>query len=147
MNVVISRRLRAGLTSTGARVAAGAGTGPVSAPRVVGMQRSMAGRRVQRVTSRLDLEYDGTQFAGWARQNGQRTVQDEVERALSTILREEVRVTVAGRTDAGVHAWGQVVSYEHEALDPRNVNALLPADVAIRSCTPAPEGFNARRDA
>ncbi len=99
------------------------------------------------MTSRLDLEYDGTQFAGWARQNGQRTVQDEVERALSTILREEVRVTVAGRTDAGVHAWGQVASYEHEALDPRNLNALLPADVAITACTPAADGFNARHHA
>lgn len=100
------------------------------------------------MTSRLDLEYDGTRFAGWARQPGQRTVQEEVERALCTILREpEVRVTVAGRTDAGVHAWGQVCSYEHEAVDPLRLNALLPSDVAVLDCNPAPDGFDARHDA
>src|SRR6478735_5982747 len=54
---------------------------------------------------------------------------------------------VAGRTDAGVHAWGQVVSYEHEALDPRNINALLPHDVAVLASTPASAGFSARHDA
>src|SRR3954451_9678085 len=148
MKAVTSRRLRAGRISTGARVAAGAATGPVFVPRVVGMPLSMAARSVPRVTSRLDLEYDGTHFAGWARQRGQRTIQDEVERALATILREEaVPVTVAGRTDAGVHAWGQVVSYAHEAVDPRNLNAVLPHDVAVIASNPAPDGFNARRDA
>ena len=94
------------------------------------------------------LEYDGTDFAGWARQPGQRTVQDEVERALCTVLREDaVRLTVAGRTDSGVHAWGQVCSYEHEAVDPARLNALLPRDVAVLDCNPAPEGFSARHDA
>src|SRR3954469_20210909 len=148
MNAVTSRRLRAGLISTGARAPVGAATGPVSVPRVVGMHGSMAPRRVSGVTSRLDLEYDGTHFAGWARQRGRRTIQDEVERAMATILREDaVPVTVAGRTDAGVHAWGQVASYEHEALDPRNLNALLPNDIAVTASTPAPQGFNARRHA
>jgi tRNA pseudouridine38-40 synthase len=99
------------------------------------------------MTSRLLLEYDGTDFAGWARQPEQRTVQAEVERALATILREEVALTVAGRTDTGVHAWGQVASYAHEAVDPRNLNALLPEDVAVLECTPAADGFDARRDA
>ena len=99
------------------------------------------------MTSRMVLEYDGTQFAGWARQPGQRTVQEEVERALATILREEVGLTVAGRTDRGVHAWGQVCSYEHEAVDPLRLNALLPRDVAVLDCNPAAEGFSARRDA
>jgi tRNA pseudouridine38-40 synthase len=100
------------------------------------------------MTSRLDLEYDGTAFAGWARQPGQRTVQAEVERALAMVLREEgVAVTVAGRTDAGVHAWGQVCSYEHEAVDPLRLNSVLPEDVAILDCNPAPAGFDARRDA
>lgn len=94
------------------------------------------------------LEYDGTNFAGWARQPGQRTVQDEVERALCTVLREEeIRVVVAGRTDRGVHAWGQVCSYEHEAVDPLRLNALLPRDVAVLDCNPAPAGFDARHDA
>jgi tRNA pseudouridine38-40 synthase len=100
------------------------------------------------MTSRMLLEYDGTAFAGWARQPGQRTVQDEVEKALRTILREpELTVTVAGRTDRGVHAWGQVCSYEHEAVDPLRLNALLPRDVAVLDCNPAPEGFSARHDA
>jgi len=93
------------------------------------------------------LEYDGTQFAGWARQPGQRTVQEQVEQALSTILREDVALIVAGRTDRGVHAWGQVCSYEHEAVDPRRLNALLPRDVAVLDCNPAPDGFSARHDA
>jgi tRNA pseudouridine38-40 synthase len=97
--------------------------------------------------SRLDLEYDGTDFAGWARQPGLRTVQEELERALQTILREPVAVTVAGRTDRGVHAWGQVVSYAHEAVDPRSLNALLPADMAILSSAPAAPCFDARGDA
>lgn len=100
------------------------------------------------MTSRLDLEYHGTAFAGWARQPGERSVQDEVERALCTVLHEEtVPVMVAGRTDAGVHAWGQVCSYEHEAVDPVRLNALLPDDVAILGSNPARSGFDARRDA
>ena len=99
------------------------------------------------MTSRMLLEYDGTAFAGWARQPQQRTVQDEVEKALRTILRGDVALTVAGRTDAGVHAWGQVCSYEHEAVDPLRLNALLPADVAVLDCNPAVDGFDARHDA
>jgi tRNA pseudouridine38-40 synthase len=100
------------------------------------------------MTSRMLLEYDGTDFAGWARQPDQRTVQGEVEQALRTILREEeLSVVVAGRTDRGVHAWGQVCSYEHEAVDPLRLNALLPRDVAVLDCNPAPDGFDARHDA
>ena len=100
------------------------------------------------MTSRMLLEYDGTDFAGWARQPDQRTVQGEVENALRTILREaQLSVIVAGRTDRGVHAWGQVCSYEHEAVDPLRLNALLPRDVAVLDCNPAPDGFDARHDA
>jgi tRNA pseudouridine38-40 synthase len=100
------------------------------------------------MASRMLLEYDGTAFAGWARQPGQRTVQDEVERALRTVLREEeVALVVAGRTDRGVHAWGQVCSYGHEAVDPARLNALLPRDVAVLDCNPAAAGFSARHDA
>jgi len=93
------------------------------------------------------IEYEGTEFAGWARQPRQRTVQEQVERALATILREDVALIVAGRTDRGVHAWGQVCSYEHEAVDPLRLNALLPRDVAVLDCNPAPDGFSARHDA
>ncbi len=69
---------------------------------------------------------------------------------LGVVLRAEsgvVPVTVAGRTDTGVHAWGQIASYEHEAVDPRALNSLLPPDVAVLDCNPAPDGFDARRDA
>jgi tRNA pseudouridine38-40 synthase len=97
--------------------------------------------------TRLDIEYDGTAFAGWARQPGERTVQDELERALATVLRRPVALTVAGRTDRGVHAWGQVASYEGEPASTRSLNALLPADVAVLGSGPAPDGFDARRHA
>ena len=98
-------------------------------------------------SARLILEYDGTEFAGWARQPGERTVQEEVERALATVARIPLPVTVAGRTDRGVHAWGQVASYEGEPVPVDGLNALLPADVAALACNPAPDGFDARRDA
>jgi tRNA pseudouridine38-40 synthase len=98
-------------------------------------------------TTRLDLEYDGTRFAGWAKQPGQRTVQEELERALATIRREPVTLTVAGRTDRGVHARGQVASYEGEPVAPTSVNAVLPADVAVLASAQAADGFDARRDA
>ncbi len=105
------------------------------------------------MVTKLTLEYDGTDFAGWAKQPGLRTVQAEVERALRTVLGdtgadgEPLRLTVAGRTDRGVHAWGQVASYRHEAVDPGRLNGLLPEDVAIVSAEPSPDGFDARRDA
>ncbi|MEP6953357.1 MAG: tRNA pseudouridine(38-40) synthase TruA, partial [Solirubrobacteraceae bacterium] len=95
----------------------------------------------------LDLEYDGTAFAGWARQPGQRTVQDEVERALATVARREIALTVAGRTDRGVHAWGQVASHDGEPVAARSLNSILPEDVAVLSSAAAPDGFDARSDA
>src|SRR5437870_326897 len=105
------------------------------------------------MVTKLTLEYDGTAFAGWGRQAGERTVEGELLRALRTILGEHardgepLRLSVAGRTDAGVHAWGQAASYGHEALDPQRLNTLLDADVAILRSEPAPVGFDARRDA
>jgi tRNA pseudouridine38-40 synthase len=99
------------------------------------------------VVTRLDIEYDGTAFAGWARQPGQRTVQGELEAALATLLRRPVELTVAGRTDRGVHAWGQVASYAGEPADLRGLNALTPPQVAVTGSVEAPEGFDARRDA
>jgi len=75
-------------------------------------------------------------------------VQEEVERALCTLLRRpEVPLTVAGRTDAGVHALGQVASYEGPPAPLTGLNALLPEDVAVLSSVEAPEGFDARGDA
>jgi tRNA pseudouridine38-40 synthase len=97
--------------------------------------------------TKLTLAYDGTSFMGWARQPGLRTVQEELERAISRILGEQLALSVAGRTDRGVHAWAQVASYRHEALDPRSLNALLPDDLGVLSSEPAPAGFDARRSA
>jgi tRNA pseudouridine38-40 synthase len=74
-------------------------------------------------------------------------VQDEVERALEVMLRRPVKVTVAGRTDAGVHAWGQVASYDGEPVPVRSLNALLPDDVAVLFCEEGPAGFDARFNA
>ncbi len=102
-------------------------------------------------TYRLTIAYQGTPFAGWAAQPGQRTIQGELEAALERILGERPSLTVAGRTDAGVHARGQVASLElggepPEALAHR-LNAVLPAEIAVIEATPAADGFNARRDA
>ncbi len=99
------------------------------------------------MTSRLLLEYDGSEFAGWARQPGLRTVQGVLEEALSTVLRREVELTVAGRTDRGVHARGQVASHAGDPAPLRSLNALLPGDVAVLRSEEAPDGFDARRDA
>jgi len=99
------------------------------------------------MVTKLTLEYDGTGFAGWARQPGERSVQEVLERALKTVLREPLTVTVAGRTDRGVHAWRQVASYEHEAVDPLRLNGLLDEDIAVLASEPASAGFDARRDA
>ena len=75
-------------------------------------------------------------------------MQGEVERALAVVLRvQAVQLVVAGRTDAGVHAWGQVASYVGPPVGVRSLNAVLASDVSALSCGPAPDGFDARRDA
>ena len=98
------------------------------------------------------VEYDGTDFAGWAAQPGRRTVEESLVGALETILRQPVKLTVAGRTDAGVHASGQVVSFTADTrLSPSSIayktTAVLPSDAALRRCAVAESGFDARRDA
>lgn len=99
-------------------------------------------------TARLLIEYDGTEFSGWARQPGRRTVEAELERAVCVLLRSDaVPLTVAGRTDSGVHATGQVASYVGEPARSDGLNALLPYDIAVLECVAAPTGFDARRDA
>lgn len=111
---------------------------------------------------RIDFGYDGTAFSGWAMQPGKRTVEDELSSALTLILRapKPVRLVVAGRTDAGVHARGAVV---HADVDPTGwsmvpgrsvrtpalsalarLNGVLPKDIVVHSVSVAPEGFNAR---
>jgi tRNA pseudouridine38-40 synthase len=97
--------------------------------------------------TKLTLQYDGTPFAGWAAQPGRRTIAAELDRALTTVLRRPVDLTVAGRTDRGVHALGQVVSYPGPPPPLRSVNALLPDEIAVVAAEEAPDGFSARHDA
>jgi tRNA pseudouridine38-40 synthase len=99
------------------------------------------------VTARLLLEYDGSDFAGWAVQPGLRSVQGVLEEALATLLPEPVALTVAGRTDAGVHARGQVAGHPGQPAPADALNGLLPPDVRVLASDPAPDGFDARGDA
>jgi tRNA pseudouridine38-40 synthase len=99
------------------------------------------------LTARLELEYDGERFYGWAAQPGRRTVQGVLEEALATVRREPTTLTVAGRTDRGVHARGQVASHPGDPAGAGALNGVLPADVRVLSSDRAPEGFDARRDA
>ena len=98
------------------------------------------------------MEYDGTEFAGWAAQPETRTIEGTLSEALRTVLRQPVKMSVAGRTDAGVHASGQVVSFEAETeLEPPLIaykaTAVLPEDLALRRCVAVDDGFDARKDA
>jgi tRNA pseudouridine38-40 synthase len=105
----------------------------------------------------VQIGYDGTDFAGWARQPGQRTVCGVLEQTLATILREPVVLTVAGRTDAGVHATGQVAHFDvsADALHTRSIAGdpanlvrrlakMLPPDVRVKDVETAPDVFDAR---
>ena len=100
-------------------------------------------------TVKLTLEYDGTDFVGWQFQENGRSVQEVVENGLSQILQERIRIVGAGRTDSGVHAKGQVASFQTESslncvLMTRGLNGVLPSDVAVLAAEDAPDGFNAR---
>ena len=98
------------------------------------------------------IEYDGTAFAGSQVQPNARTVQGELEEALNRLIGERIRVRFAGRTDAGVHATGQVAAFCLPAgvalpVVKERLNALLPGDLAVRSLRPVAAGFDPRRDA
>jgi len=101
---------------------------------------------------RLDLEYDGSEFHGWQVQPGLRTVQGELQRALETVLRQPALPEGAGRTDAGVHALGQVASLHCEAsrapeVLQRALESLLPPDLLVRRVRTVPAQFSARHSA
>ena len=98
---------------------------------------------------RLTLEYDGAGFRGWARQPGERTVEGALRDALDAVLPRWDGLAVAGRTDAGVHATGQVASLDAEGGPPPErlaeaLNTVLPADVAVVAAAEAPPSFHAR---
>ncbi|MBP1656995.1 MAG: tRNA pseudouridine synthase [Bacteroidetes bacterium] len=103
-------------------------------------------------TLKLIIEYDGTDFVGWQSQVNGRAVQDEIEKVLRQVLNEEVRITGAGRTDAGVHARGQVAGLQtHSLLPPEKLhaalNGLLPHDICVHKVEEAAASFHARFDA
>ena len=100
---------------------------------------------------KLTVEYDGTNYHGWQIQTSGETIQAVLERAISTFLGRTTRVTGSGRTDAGVHALGQVVNFTsdkefdaHRVL--RALNALTPVDITIKAAEIVPDSFDARRD-
>ena len=100
---------------------------------------------------KLTIAYDGTAFSGWQIQKSARTVQQEIETALATMTRTPVRLVGSGRTDAGVHALGQVAHFKCTTrLGPeewlKGLNSLLPDDVVIRSCQRVADAFHARYD-
>ncbi len=102
---------------------------------------------------KLILSYDGSDFSGWQTQPGYRTVQETLEQAIAKLTGEpRIRVNASGRTDAGVHALGQVVNFRSSSQHPsevlvRAVNAHLPGDVVVREAADVPESFDANRDA
>jgi len=101
---------------------------------------------------KLTLAYDGTDFNGWQTQPGYRTVQETLEEAVETVTGAKIFANASGRTDAGVHAVGQVVNFYCDTrLEPevivRAVNAHLPRDVAASDCSEAPQSFDANKDA
>ena len=100
----------------------------------------------------VGIEYVGTRFAGWQRQDGAATVQAVVEAALSRVAAQPIAVTCAGRTDAGVHALGQVAHFDTSADRPvrgwvLGANGELPPDVSIAWLAPVPDDFHARYSA
>src|SRR5262245_37360338 len=103
-------------------------------------------------TFKLTLAYDGTDFAGWQWQTRQRSVQGELQATLERITQEKIVCRSSGRTDAGVHALGQVVSFQSATyLSPaalcKALNAELPEDMLVFDVAEAPAGFHALKDA
>ena len=103
-------------------------------------------------TFKLTLEYDGSRYHGWQVQPGLQTIQAEVQGAIQQITQAPITVTAAGRTDAGVHALGQVAGFTTTAALSttqwvRALNGLLPPDIGVLSVEPAPEDFHARFNA
>ncbi len=101
---------------------------------------------------RIILEYDGEEFAGWCCQPGQRTIEEELWKSIKAVTGEDVKIKVAGRTDAGVHAFAQVINFRTKSLIPVEKFPLalmqhLPKDIVVKEATEADLGFDARKSA
>lgn len=101
---------------------------------------------------KLTIEYDGTEFSGWQIQNNYRTIQEEIEKAISVMTKQKITLTGSGRTDAGVHALAQIANFICDTnLKPdsffRGLNSLLPKDIIIKQCEEINENFHSRYDA
>jgi tRNA pseudouridine38-40 synthase len=98
---------------------------------------------------KITVEYDGSAFSGWQSQSGGGAVQDEIERAIKKVTAEKIRIDGSGRTDSGVHAWGQVATFDTESdippgRFPAALNANLPPGIAVIACEEVDAGFHAR---
>ncbi len=120
------------------------------------MDTSTTEKPVRNHTLALTVSYNGAPFSGFARQPGQLTVQGDIEQALALLFRRDVDLTCAGRTDAGVHALGQVASFDVDDADlrgrslpslRRSLNALTHDAITVREVEPKPLGFSARFNA
>ena len=101
---------------------------------------------------KIIIEYDGSNYHGWQRQKDDRTIQQEIENALSTMTARQIFLNGSGRTDAGVHAFGQVANFLCEtdlsaAVFQKGLNSILPDDIVIKDCRLVDEDFHARYDA
>lgn len=101
---------------------------------------------------KLTIEYDGTAYHGWQRQKNARTIQEAIESAISVMVKAPIRLIGSGRTDAGVHALGQVANFHTpKAIPPEafvaGLNSLLPDDIVIHGCEKVPDEFHAQYDA
>jgi tRNA pseudouridine38-40 synthase len=104
-----------------------------------------------RMNFKIIIEYDGTNYHGWQRQKDDRTIQQEIEKALSTMTVGQVSLNGSGRTDAGVHAFGQVANFLCQtdlsaAVFQKGLNSILPDDIVIKDCRLVDEDFHARYD-
>jgi tRNA pseudouridine38-40 synthase len=125
---------------------------PSHSDEALGAQEMARADSSKTVVYRLDIAYDGTEFSGWQIQNNDPSIQGAIETALHTITRQTVRVVGAGRTDAGVHALGQVAHLRIASPPPpgslkKALNGLLPPSIRILNVAEAPEGFHAQKSA
>lgn len=116
------------------------------------LELNMAKKSDNKRFIKMMVEYEGTDFAGWQIQPQQRTVQQEIEKGLLKLTEEKIKITAAGRTDAGVHALGQVVSFETDSNLPvsafsKGLNKYLPEDIQVIEAEEKKEKFNARKNA